>query len=479
MMLPLLFLFLCPFCAAFFSWMIFPYLKRGVQVSAFFLSVLPLGILFFPWEGGMIGGEINKSLFPTYHIAFHLKVDSLAFLFLFLTTVITPFVVGISKPSSLCGVYYGFIFFLEGLLIGFFTASDLILFVVFWEAMLFPIYFLMIIFGGTQGDSHKVALRFLMYMICGSVLLIAAALSLYMTSSQRTFDVNLLAKYAEYSPYAIWICAIFLLSFAVKTPLFPFHGWLAETYTQASTGTTILLSALLSKAGVFGFLRIAYPLFPSLMKEFAPVLMGLALVGVIWGLMNAWMQPDFKRLVSYLSFSGVNFICVGLFSENILACEGALLQVFNHGITLTALFIVMGWLEKRVGNSVIEYYSGLSQKLPRLCYVTWVFVLATVALPGTGNFIGEFLILCGLFSTYKVVSVILGGCILMTVITLFQMMQKLYWGPPIPKKTSACQRDLQWKEMILIFPLGIAVFVIGLYPQPILNVILSICGANS
>lgn len=436
------------------------------KTVACILSLIPLFFLLL-YGTAWIGTKLELPWFPSLAVHFHLEIDNLSFLFLLLTAIIIPISIlavpeeKVTSPS----LFYGLILFLELLLIGFFTARDLVLFTIFWEAMLLPLYFIITIWGGAQ--KKATGLKFMVYMIAGSTLMVAAVLALYIANG--SFDMNALSKTASQSLYAPWILLIFLFAFAVKTPLFPFHGWLPDSYCFAPTAGTILLAALLSKAGVYGILRIGFGFFPTLMHTWSPYLLGLAIAGVLYGGLTAWMQKDFKRLIAYSSLSHVNFILAGLFIWFTPAREGAILQAFNHGITIAGLFLVAGFLEERIKTTSLEHVGGLAQFLPHLCWLTLVFALSAVSLPGTNNFVGEFLVLLGAFKENRWMAAILALTVIISVLYMLRFMQKLYFGKPTFFQNTWV--DMRCKEFWIALPLLFLIFWVGIYPAPLLNLI--------
>lgn len=462
----LMWLFLVPFLSAIITlgcgWIGDKYLKR----LALMLSLIPLLILLINYRS-LIGERVQYDWIPMLSIQFHLSVDALSILFLYLTAIIVPVsIVAVSSENlPYPRTFYTLTLFLQGLLIAFFTVRDLALFTVFWEAMLLPLYFIINIWGKAQ--RQQASLKFLIYMIAGSALMVAAVLGLYLASGSTTFNLDILANTASASPYAAWIFAIFMLAFAVKTPLFPFHAWLPDAYYEAPVPGTILLSAILSKAGIYGILRISIGLFPDLMVEAGPLLLGFAMAGVFYGALNAWVQTDFKRLISYSSLSHVNFILAGLFIWSQTAHSGAILQSINHGITIAALFLVAGWLEERLGTTSMVGVSGLAKYTPHLCWLTLVFVLSNVAVPGTNNFIGELLILFGLFGKNPWLAAILGLSIILSVVYMLRWMQKVYFDKPSSFQPGWV--DIKAKELVVALPLAAIIFWIGVYPAPILK----------
>jgi len=468
----LMWLFIIPFLSSFLAFVFPPISGKHKKYLATALSFLPLLILLIFGFNNWIGDRVEYAWLPPLSIEFYLKVDSLSLLFLYLTAIIVPITLLAVRSDDLPfpNTFYGFVLLLQGLLIGFFTARDLVVFAIFWEAMLFPVYFIITLWG--KDHRRTAALKFLIYMIAGSSLMIAAVLALYFASVANhgagTFNLDVLAGIASHAPYAAWICAIFVIAFSVKTPLFPFHGWLPDAYYEASTSGTILLSALLSKAGIYGFLRIGLGLFPDIMREWSPLLLGLAITGVLYGGLAAWMQSDYKRLIAYSSFSHVNFILAGIFVWDIAAHEGAILQALNHGITITGLFLVAGWLEERLGSTAMGPFSGIAKFLPQLCWLTMIFVLSSVALPGTNSFIGELLILFGLFGEHPWLTFILGLTVILSVIYMLRWMQNVYFDAP-KGSLHGIRSDIRIKELAIAAPLVILILWVGIYPNPVLQ----------
>lgn len=471
-MVDLLYLILIPFIGSLLLFLLPQPLRRFSQIAAFFISLIPL-ILLLKGMHTWLGASIDFLWFPPLSIHFHLQVDNLSLLFLFLTSIIIPITLLVPANKTLTAphAFYGLILLSQALLLTFFTARDLALFMILWESMLIPLYFIINIWGGP--NRARASLKFLIYMIAGSTLMIIAVLALYFgaaaTQGGGSFNMDLLAKVASSAIHAPVLCGIFLLAFAVKTPLFPFHAWLPDAYKEAPTAGTILLSALLSKAGIYGFLRVALAFFPAQVIAWTPILLGLAIVGVFYAAFAAWSERDFKKLIAYSSLSHVNFILVGLFIWNESALSGSMLQAFNHGITITALFLVAGWLESRLGSTSLSDSSGLAKFMPHLCWITLFFVLSSMALPGLNNFVGELLILFGLFAYKSWLAALLTLSVILSALYMLRWMQKMYFEAPGFMRPGWV--DLSNKEILLTLPLIFLILWVGIYPQPLLNLI--------
>lgn len=447
--------------------------KKVLKWVTVTLSLIPLATMLSQHQQ-LLNAHFDYPWLPQIPIHFSLSADPISIVFLYLTAILTPIILIVTCPDKLTHhkLFYSLILLLESLLIGFFTARDLVFFTLFYEAMLIPVYIVIVQWGG---DRRQIAgLKFLIYMIAGSALLVAAVLGLYfqaLPSTGGSFDITALSKYSELSPHAAWLCGIFFLAFAVKTPLFPFHAWLPDAYCEASTAGSMLLAGLLSKAGIYGFIRIGIELFPQTMHHWTPYLLTLAIVGVFYGAFAAWRQTDYKRLIAFSSFSHVNFILAGIFAWSYTAESGAVLQAFNHGVTIVALFLVAGWLEERIPEYPYRslHLGGLAQYLPKLCWLTLFFVLASVALPGLNNFVGEIMILFGLFEVHPWVAAILALSVIFSVIYMLRWIQSVYFGTTTSSINTL--QDISWKQIVVSAPLIFLILAVGIYPKPLLDVI--------
>lgn len=459
----LIWLLIAPFGAALFLALLPRRLEKEITFLALASSLFPLALVL---KGELLGQSLSYEWFPGLGTHFALGVDSLSLLFLGLVVCIIPICLGLvaqKKPNYLKELM-SLILVVEGMLIGFFTAKDLALFVFFWEAMLLPLYFMISIWG--RAESQKTAMRFLIYMFAGSVFIIAATLSLYFTCS-LTFDMQALGPLAQKSKYAHLIFGAFMLAFAVKTPLFPFHSWLPETYCQSSSSSTILLSAVLSKAGVYGIFRIGYELFPVSYREWSFILIALAVAGTFYGALAALKEKDFKRILAYTSLSHIQFLLVGIFIASQYAFIGAWMQVVNHALTITALFVVCSLLEKRLGSTALAGAKGLAKTWPKLCWLSLFFVMSAIGLPGLNNFVGEFILFYGVFNYSYSLAALLAFSIVLGAAYLLRWVRKIYFGDSLGRIYA--YRDLGIKEGLLVLPLVVLILILGIYPAPLIK----------
>lgn len=441
------------------SFLVMPFKNSG-KLPAFLLSLIPFFMLIF-MKQEIFNAHIEIAWVSALDIYFDLKADELSYIFLLTTCLVMPVVILAAKEKQ--ALLFSLLLLFQGLLFIFFTAKDLVVFTIFFEAALLPVYFIMVFWG--SHESKKAAMKFIVYMIGGSCLLVAAVFALYFSGG--SFNLDIMAKTAEKLPYAVFICAAFFLAFAVKTPLFPFHGWLSDAYTEAPLTATLLLSALLSKLGIYGFFRIGFSLFPNFMTVSSPYFLNLAIFAVIYGAFAAWMQKDYKRLIAYSSFSHVNFIVAGVFILNKTAHQGALLQVLNHAITIVGLFLVASFLEEKIHRRALHKHRGLAAAMPKLCWLTLIFVLASVALPGTGNFIGELTILFGAFKENPLFAALLVLTVVLSIVYMLRYMELNFFGRELPENNGFS--DIGKKQVLLLLLLIALIFLIGIYPELLLK----------
>lgn len=461
----ILLLFLIPLAAA--SLILILRSEKHARALSLAVSLGLLGWLIAYHQIG-IGSEFQSDWIPQLNIRFHLRLDPLSFVFVLLTLIVIPYALfTVKNERGTVRHFYALLLILESLAIGFFTAQDLFLFTLFWEGMLIPLYLLMLI--NADEDRQNISQTFILFMISGSVLMLMSLFALYTSIDESTFAIDQLAKAAKNLPHSSLYFGLFALAFAVKTPLFPFHGWLPSTYVNASMPVTLVLAAILSKAGIYGFLRIGRELFPDEMLSWSPLLITLAAIGVVYSGLAAYRQTNLKKMISYSSLSHVNLILAGLFAVNPTGDLGAIFQVFSHAVIITALFLLAYWISQRTGSWEINQERGLAKQIPWLCWMTFLVILASIALPGTSGFVGELLVLYGVFQSYPVITAILALSIILSAIYFLSAMRKLFFGP-LPEKTERLS-DLTSTEIWIVLPLVFLILGLGISPSPLLEMI--------
>ena len=405
---------------------------------------------------------------PQFGIQYLIGVDGISLFLLVLTGFLTPLAL-LSSWESVHKNVKNFSFFvlaLETAMLGVFVAIDLFLFYVFWDAVLIPMYFLI----GIWGYDRRVyaAVKFILYTMAGSVLMLIAIIGLSWAHSAATGvpSFNLLDLYTVQLPRSteFWMFLAFTLAFVIKVPLFPFHTWLPDAHVEAPTAGSIILAGVMLKMGTYGLLRFAFPLFPEAALYFAPWLGVLAVIGIIYGALVAMVQPDMKKLVAYSSVSHLGFVVLGLAAMNIQGVQGSVYQMLNHGVSTGGLFMIVGMLSDRRHTRLISEFGGLKSVMPRLVAAFLIITLASIALPLTNGFIGEFLILVGAFKwDWRLASFAATGVILSAVYMLW-MFQRVNYGP-VSNDKNRLLPDLTPREWVLMVPTVAMCIVMGVFPN--------------
>jgi NADH-quinone oxidoreductase subunit M len=389
---------------------------------------------------------------PAYGITYHLGIDGISYWLILLTTFLTPL--------ALLGAWHYiekrvrefvvFMLLLEAGMIGVFVALDLVLFYVFWEAMLIPMYFLI----GIWGSDRRIyaAVKFFLYTFAGSVLMLVAFLVLYRATGALTFDILALAEKPVAPELQRWLFAACALAFAIKVPMWPFHTWLPDAHVEAPTPGSVILAAVMLKMGGYGFLRIAVPLFPNAFVEFAPWIGLLAVIGIIYGALVSMVQPDLKKLVAYSSVSHLGFVMLGIAAFTTTSLTGSVYQMLNHGISTGALFFLVGMLYERRHTRLIAEFGGLRSVIPWYFAMFLLISLSSIAVPGFNGFVGEFLILVGSwkFSKGMVVAAALG--VILAAAYILWMVQRVFYGDVTNPKNQNLA-DLSAREWVVLAPL--------------------------
>lgn len=410
----------------------------------------------------------HRAWIPWLKVNYTLGIDGISLLLVLLTTLIMPLCVLASwryiaarvKEFMVC------LLVMETAMIGVFCALDAVLFFIFWEAMLIPMALLIGIWGGPR--KVYAALKFFIYTMSGSVLLLVALIALYLKAG--TFSIPELMNRDYPASFQTWIFLAFFLSFAIKVPMFPFHTWLPAAHVEAPTAGSVLLASVLLKMGTYGFLRFCLPITPLATLEFMPYVLGLSVAAILYGGLTALAQNDLKKLVAYSSVGHMGFATLGIFVLNAHGIEGAILVMINHGVTTGALFIVVGMIYERLHTRELSQMAGLGKFMPIYITFVGVFALSSLAFPGTNSFIGEFLVLSGGFAHSKLMVLLAVPGVVLAAAYMLRMLQKMAWGSTRNPDHSQLL-DLNLREVLTLAPLLVFVFWIGLHPQPFTDVL--------
>jgi NADH-quinone oxidoreductase subunit M len=410
---------------------------------------------------------------PSVGIGYHVGLDGVALLLVMLTTALMPIVV-LSAWKAIQDRVKEFmiaLLVLETAMIGTFAALDLVLFYVFWELMLVPMYLLIGIWG--SANRLYATVKFFVYTFVASVLMLVAILYVYFHDG-GTFDYIAARDQLQVSPGAgMLLFAAFALAFAVKVPMFPLHTWLPDAHTEAPTAGSVILAGVLLKMGTFGFFRYALPLFPAAALEFRVALAVIAVIGIVYGALMCFVQPDMKRLVAYSSVSHLGFVMLGLAALSAEGLTGGVYQMLNHGVSTGGLFLIIGMLYERRHTRLISEYGGIAKVVPLLTVAFVVVTLSSIGLPSTNGFVGEFLILTGTFISRlpygRVLAVIASTGVILGAIYMLKLVEKVFYGP-IDNHENEHIPDMSVREGFVLAPIIALIFVMGIVPGPFLGV---------
>ena len=437
----------------------------GSTMVEFFLSLILWRNFDFTQQGMQFVERVEWM--PTFNIQYAVGVDGISILLVILTALLCPLCVLCSWSAITTRVraFLSLILLVEGAMIVVFTALDLFLFFMLWEVTMIPMYFMIILWGGP--NRITAGIKFVLYSLTGSLLLLVGILGLYLEGG-HTYDLLVLSEQTYSSQTQFWLFLALFLAFAIKMPMVPFHTWLPDAHSEAPTAGSVILAGVLLKMGGYGFLRFCLPMFPEASVQFAPFILWLSVFAIIYGGYMALAQSDLKKLVAYSSVSHMGFVTLGIFVFNSQGIQGAILQMFNHGITTAALFLSVGQLYDRTHSRAISDYGGLHKPMPKFVALFFLFSVAAFGLPGTCNFIGEFLVLVGTsYINFAMVLISMGGIVLAAAYMLW-MLQRLALGEPT-NKAAAILPDLSNRELATVIPLAILVLWIGLYPGPLME----------
>jgi NADH-quinone oxidoreductase subunit M len=397
-------------------------------------------------------------------------LDGVSLLLVLLTTFLTPIAILASWRSVEHRVreFHAALLLLEGSVLGVFAATDLLLFYVFWEVMLLPMFLLIAVWGGER--RMYAAVKFFIYTAAGSLLMLAAILYVYFRAGATTFDIETLRRTLVLTPAEqFWLFLGFAIAFVIKVPVFPFHTWLPDAHTEAPTAGSVILAAVLLKMGTYGLLRLAIPFFPLAAQEtFIPILGVLAVLGIIYGALMALAQDDMKRLIAYSSVSHLGFVVLGIAAWNENAVSGAVYQMLNHGLSTGALFLFVGAIYERRHTRKIADYGGVARAAPVLAAVYMIATLSSAGLPGLNGFVGEFLILLGTFERNPLAASIAALGVILGAVYLLTLYQRIMFGPP-RTEADRTTSDLGGREIAYFAPVVAMMAIMGLFPMPFLD----------
>ncbi len=452
-----------------------PRFAKWMSVATSLAALLIAAGVAFLFDTSARGYQFNEQLpwIPQLHVFYHLGVDGISVWLVVLNALLTVIAV-LATPLSTKNVsrFLALMLAMSSGLAGVFLAVDLVLFYVFWEAMLIPAYFLLWMFGEGERPA-RAAIKFVLFTLAGSLLMLVGVIGEYVFTGQQTFDLAQLATIPPSASIQFGLFFVFALAFAIKTPLFPFHSWLPDAYMAAPTPMLITFAGVMGKAGAYGFLRIAVPLFPDPVGwwDWRWVVPVLAVAAIIWGALMAIAQRDMKLLVAYSSVSHMGFIVLGIFSYNIQGQQGAVLQMVNHGIIIPALFLFVAWIADRTGTRDRSALAGLAPRMPVMAGVFTIVVLAALGLPGLNSFVGEFMTLLGAWERAPVLAAIGAIGMILAPVYMLRMFQGAMYGEPTGPRPSG---DIYAGQVALVAPLIVLMFAIGLYPYALTSLMTSV-----
>jgi NADH-quinone oxidoreductase subunit M len=403
------------------------------------------------------------------NIHFHIGMDGISLLLILLTTFLVPLIIlsanrnTYKNPSKL----YALIMIMQFGLIGVFSAQDAFLFYIFWEVALIPIYFIALLWGGNE--RVRITFKFFIYTLAGSLLMLIGLIYVYLnTPLPHSFSLIRLYELNLNSTTQNWLFWLFFIAFAIKMPVFPFHSWLADTYTDAPTPGTMMLSGIMSKMGVYGALRLLLPITPQAMLDWGPLAITLAVIGVIYASLLAMYQKEYKRLIAYASAAHIGLIAAGVFSLSSNGLTGAIVQMLAHGVSAFGLFYVIDLLKSRTETTEISKLGGIRLVAPNYAAAFLIILLASIALPLTSGFIGEFLLLVGIYEYNSGLAAFAGISTILGAVYMLKSYQTSILGDRT--KFSDTFTDLVWQEKIILAPVISVIFVFGIYPKPFIEI---------
>ncbi len=445
---------------------------KSVKGLAGLLSLIPLAVTAYLYASFVPDAStqflVNFAWIPQFGINFKAGVDGISMILLILTNALIPIIVLSSFKQDIKdqNAFYALVFFMQSGLLLVFTALDGFLFYVGWEAALIPIYFICALWGGE--NRIRVNLKFFIYTMAGSLIMLLAIIYLHLQTSNNSYD---LAEFYNLNLDPVtqgWIFWAFFLAFAIKMPVFPFHTWQPDTYTEAPTAGTMLLSGIMLKMGVYGVIRWLIPIAPLGFHDWGQTALILSIIGIVYASIIAFTQNDIKRLIAYSSIAHVGLISAGIFAWNMQGLQGAMIQMLNHGINVVGMFFVADIIIRRMNTRDLSLLGGIAKPAPKLAIGFLIIVLGTVALPLTNGFVGEFLLLMGVYNYNIYYSALAGLTIILGAVYMLRMYQRAMLGET--NHLTATFIDLDGTEKSVLLIISVLIIVIGVFPQPLLHI---------
>jgi NADH-quinone oxidoreductase subunit M len=444
--------------------------RRNIRWIALFTTIATFLVSLLIWTGFDTTTAdfqfVENKPWLDSGIRYHLGVDGISMLFVILTTFLMPFCIAASWESVESRVKSYFIAFLilETLMIGVFTALDIVLFYVYFEAGLIPMFLIIGVWGGKR--RVYASFKFFLYTLLGSVLMLLAIMAMYWQSG--TTDITALLKYEFPATMQTWLWLAFFASFAVKMPMWPVHTWLPDAHVEAPTAGSVILAAILLKMGGYGFLRFSLPMFPLASEYFAPFVFTLSIVAIIYTSLVALMQEDMKKLIAYSSVAHMGYVTMGIFAANAQGIQGGIFQMLSHGLVSGALFLCVGVVYDRMHTREIAAYGGLVNNMPKYAVALLIFTMANVGLPGTSSFVGEFLTLMGAFRVNTWVAFFATFGVILSAAYALWLYRRVIFGV-LDKDSLKGLLDLSTREKAILYPLVLLVLFYGVYPKPVFD----------
>jgi NADH-quinone oxidoreductase subunit M len=442
----------------------------GVALLEFLLSLK----LWFDFDRTTAAPQFVEKLswIPGLGVKYFIGVDGISLLLILLTTFLSAIAIlaSFGAINEKTKSYYACLLALETGMLGVFVAFDLFLFYIFWEAMLIPMALLIGVWGGKR--RVYAAIKFFLYTMAGSVLMLVAIIAVVLIHRQTygtlTFDLFELYNTPIARQTQMWLFGAFAVAFAIKVPLWPFHTWLPDAHVEAPTAGSVILAGVLLKMGTYGYLRYCLPMFPEAVLAFAPWILGLSVIGIIYGALVAMVQPDIKKLVAYSSVSHLGFVMLGIFALNFQGLQGGLIQMINHGLSTGALFLLVGMIYERRHTREISEFGGLTKVMPWFAVCFLITTLSSIGLPGLNGFVGEFLVILGAFETARVFAILAATGVILSAVYMLWMFQRVMFGE-VTKEENLVLKDLSPREWAVLLPVLALIVWIGVHPDPFLR----------